>query len=76
MQSVPITTKVVSSNPAYGDVYSIQHYRCTDQGEKGYLVVKETTMYESQTNKPIASTNSFKVKVTAVPPDGNYEKYG
>ena len=26
MQSVPITTKVVSSNIAYGEVYSIQHY--------------------------------------------------
>ena len=26
MQSVSITTKVVSSNPANGDVYSIQHY--------------------------------------------------
>ena len=26
VQSVPITTKVVSSNPVYGDVYSIQHY--------------------------------------------------
>ena len=25
MQSVPITTKVVSSNPADGEVYSIQH---------------------------------------------------
>jgi hypothetical protein len=25
-QSVPITTKVVSSNPAHGKVYSIQHY--------------------------------------------------
>jgi len=25
MQSVPITTKVVSSNPAYGEVYYIQH---------------------------------------------------
>ena len=24
--SVPITTKVVSSNPAHGEVYSIQHY--------------------------------------------------
>ena len=24
MQSVPITTKVVSSNPAHGEVYSIQ----------------------------------------------------
>jgi len=26
MQSVPITTKVVSSNPTHGEVYSIQHY--------------------------------------------------
>jgi hypothetical protein len=26
MQSVPITTKVESSNPAHGEVYSIQHY--------------------------------------------------
>jgi hypothetical protein len=26
MQSVPITTKVVSSNPGHGEVYSIQHY--------------------------------------------------
>ena len=26
MQSVPITTKVVSSNPAHGEVYSIQFY--------------------------------------------------
>ena len=26
LQSVPITTKVVSSNPAHGEVYSIQHY--------------------------------------------------
>jgi hypothetical protein len=26
MQSVPITTKVVSSNPVYGEVYSIQYY--------------------------------------------------
>ena len=25
-QSVPITTKVVSSNPMHGEVYSIQHY--------------------------------------------------
>ena len=24
--SFPITTKVVSSNPVYGEVYSIQHY--------------------------------------------------
>ena len=26
MQLVPILTKVVSSNPAHGEVYSIQHY--------------------------------------------------
>ena len=26
MQSVPIATKVVGSNPAHGEVYSIQHY--------------------------------------------------
>ena len=25
MQSVPITTKVVNSNPVHGEVYSIQH---------------------------------------------------
>ena len=26
VQSVPITTNVVSSNPVNGDVYSMQHY--------------------------------------------------
>jgi len=26
VQSVPITTKVVSSNPAHGEVYSMQYY--------------------------------------------------
>jgi hypothetical protein len=26
VQSVPITTKFVSSNPVHGEVYSIQHY--------------------------------------------------
>jgi hypothetical protein len=26
LQSVPITTKVVSSNPIHGEVYSIYHY--------------------------------------------------
>jgi len=26
MQSMPITTNVVSLNPAHGEVYSIQHY--------------------------------------------------
>jgi hypothetical protein len=26
VQSVPITTQVVNSNPVYGEMYSIQHY--------------------------------------------------
>ena len=26
VQSVPITTEVLNSNPTHGDVYSIQHY--------------------------------------------------
>jgi len=26
VQSVPITTKVVSSNPVHGEMYSIQYY--------------------------------------------------
>jgi hypothetical protein len=26
VQSVPITTKVMSSNPGHGDLYSIQYY--------------------------------------------------
>ena len=26
VQSVPITTNIVSSNPSHGEVYSIQHY--------------------------------------------------
>ena len=26
VQSVPITTQVVNSNPVYGEVYLIQHY--------------------------------------------------
>ena len=26
MQSLPITTKIVSLNPVHGEVYSIQHY--------------------------------------------------
>jgi len=26
MQSVPITTNIVSSNPTNGEVYTIQHY--------------------------------------------------
>ena len=42
MQSVPITTKVASSNPVHGQVYSIQHY-----------VIK----FVSQRFSPVSSTN-------------------
>jgi hypothetical protein len=38
VQSVPITTKVVSSNPVHGEVYSIQHYMIkfvSDLGQVG-----------------------------------------
>jgi hypothetical protein len=30
MQSVPITTSIVSSNPTHGEVYSIQHFQQVD----------------------------------------------
>ena len=51
MQSVPITTKVVSSNPAHGEVYSIQLYVIKfviDLGQvSGFLRV----LFFSSTNK-------------------------
>ena len=41
MQSVSITTKVVNSNPAHGEVYSIQHYVikfvCDLRNDGGFL---------------------------------------
>ena len=33
-QSMPITTKVVSSNLAHGEVYSIQHYMVIRNGRE------------------------------------------
>jgi hypothetical protein len=40
VQSVPITTEVVSSNPAHGEVYSIQHYVI-----KLYCTIKPVGLY-------------------------------
>jgi hypothetical protein len=40
VQSVPITTKVVSLNPTHGDLYLIQHY-----------VIVSVTYDRSSTNK-------------------------
>ena len=38
MQSVPIKTKVVSSNPAHGGMYSIKHYVIMFVGYLGQVV--------------------------------------
>jgi len=44
VQSVPITTKVVSSNPVHGEMYSIQH-----------CVIKFVSDFSPGT--PVSSTN-------------------
>jgi hypothetical protein len=46
MQSVSITTNVVSSNPADGEVYSIQHY-----------AIKFATCWWFSLGTPVSSTN-------------------
>jgi hypothetical protein len=50
VQSVPITTKVVSSNPAHGEVYSIQHYLIK-------LVSDLVDFFKSSTLKPLSHMN-------------------
>ena len=42
MQSVSITTNVVSSNPAHGELYSIQHYAINLRQVGGFHPVKST----------------------------------
>jgi hypothetical protein len=46
MQSVPITTKVVSLNPTHGEVHSIQHY-----------VIKFVSDLRQVGGSPVFSTN-------------------
>ena len=46
MQSVPITTKVASSNPADGEVYSIKYY-----------VIQLVSDMRFSAGIPVASTN-------------------
>ena len=48
MQSVSITTKVVSSNPAHGEVYSIQHY-----------VISLSVNCDFSQGTPVSSTNKI-----------------
>jgi len=62
---VPITTKVVSSNPAHGEVYSIQHYRIKFVRELqqvgGFLSIVESGIkHHRATNQSI----KYKIKIT------------
>ena len=52
MQSVPITTIVVSLSPAYGEVYSIQHY-----------VIKFFSDLWFSLDPPVSSTNKIDVTI-------------
>ena len=47
VQSVPITTNIVSLNPAHGEVYSIQHY-----------VIKFFSDLWFSLGPPVSSTNA------------------
>jgi hypothetical protein len=47
VQSVPITTKVVSLNPVHGEVYSIQHY----------VIKFVSDLWQVDDFSPVSSTN-------------------
>ena len=54
MQSVPIITIVVGSNPTHGDVYSIQHYVITFVSDMGqcYMFFSDLSGFHHQWNVP------------------------
>jgi hypothetical protein len=52
IQSVPINTNVVSLNPAYGEMYSIQHY-----------VIKFFSDLWFSLGTPVSSTNKIDVTI-------------
>ena len=52
MQSVPITTNVVSSNPVHGEVYLIQHYVI-----KFFSDLRQVDGFQRVTGTPVSSTN-------------------
>jgi hypothetical protein len=54
MQSVPFTSKVVSSNPVHGEEYSIQHYWITFVSD-----LRQSGGFSPCT--PISSTNKTKL---------------
>ena len=55
VQSVPITIKVASSNPAHGELYSIQRY----------VIKFSATCDRSVVFSPVSSTNNTNLKAIA-----------
>ena len=58
VQSMPITTKVLNSNPVHGEVYSIQHY-----------VIKFVSAWfaTSRWFSPVSSTNkTYRHEITEI----------
>jgi len=54
MQSVPITTKVVSLNSAHGEVYLIQHYVIkfvSDMQQVGWFSPGTTVSFTNKTDR-------------------------
>jgi hypothetical protein len=74
MQSVSIATKVVSSNPVHGEVYSIQHYGITfDSGWRqvgGFLQVPRfpiNEVYVRYGNRALLRMSLLKQDVLTLP---------
>jgi hypothetical protein len=73
---VPITTKVVSSNPVHGEVYSIQHYLIKFADDLQHVG-------EFSPGTPVSSTNKtdrhdiieilLKVALSTINPSGNLQ---
>jgi hypothetical protein len=63
MQSVPITTNVVSSNPVHGKVYSIQHYVIKFVSDLGQ--VTSGTSVSSTNNTDRHDTTEILLKVAS-----------
>jgi hypothetical protein len=64
VQSVPINTKVVSSNPIHGEVYSTQHYVIkfiSDLGQVWFSQVSST----NKTDRHIIAEILLKVAVNS-----------
>jgi len=51
VQSVPITTKVISSSPVHGEVYAIQHYMIEFLSDLRQIGGFHRILWVSSTNK-------------------------